>query len=152
MTIFEANSIEELKTCGTLADVKEAFRKEADKHGFKGKVNSWANMFESIQEYKRFKGTTAKQPAKKETTVETVDTGDLFFKSRAARLIFFLTQADGEMRMKELGVNRKHYADNDFAKKWMTDLMKVIHPDVCNHPLAADAASEVNRIYRDMAS
>ena len=73
-----------------------------------------------------------------------------FFKSADAELIFYLTQADGETRMKKLEVNRKHYTDKKAAKAWRDNLMKIIHPDESKNPFAADAAAEVNRIYEDM--
>jgi hypothetical protein len=136
--ILEVKTLEELKEFGKLVEVRKIFREAIKGLNYKGRVNSWANMFESVKEAAALK--------------EEVAFDDPFFKSRAARLIFFLTQADGEMRMKELGVNRKHYTDRDYAKKWMTDLLKVIHPDVCRHPYAADATAEVNRIYEDMLS
>ena len=136
--ILEVKTLEELKEFGKLVEVRKIFKEAAKGLDVKGKTNSWAGMLETVKEAARLK--------------EEAGFEDPFFKSRAARLIFFLTQADGEMRMKELGVNRKHYTDKDYAKKWMTDLLKVIHPDVCRHPLAADATAEVNRIYEDMLS
>ena len=134
--IFEAKSLEELKAIGKMAEVKVPLKEAAEKYGVKIRVNSWDNVWGSIKAIKK--------------AMEESAWDDPFFKSKAARLIFFLTQADGEMRMKELEVNRKHFADKDYAKAWMTNLLKIVHPDNCNHPLAAEAAAEVNRIYKDM--
>lgn len=131
--IFEAKTLDELQTMGKLADVRGPLKEMAAKYNIKVVTNKWILAWEGIQAVKK-----------------AIEDDDPFFKSKAARLIFFLTQADGEMRMKELGVNRKHFADKDYAKAWMTDLLKVVHPDNCKHPLAADATAEVNRIYRDM--
>lgn len=73
-----------------------------------------------------------------------------FFKDRASEVIFYLTQADGEMRMFFLGINKIHYNYESAAKRWRDSMMKIIHPDNCNHPLATEAAAEVNRIYEGM--
>lgn len=76
---------------------------------------------------------------------------NLFFQSEAAELIFYLTQTSGEMRVDRLGITRMHYRNEEVATEWRNNLLKVIHPDVCDHPLAAKATEEVNRFYKDMS-
>ena len=73
-----------------------------------------------------------------------------FFKDKASEVIFYLTQADGGMRMNYLQITKRHYYSKDLAKTWRDGLMKIVHPDNCRHPLAGRAAAEVTRIYEDM--
>lgn len=78
------------------------------------------------------------------------ETNDSYFKSEAARLIFFLVELDGEARMDKLNVTRRLYKEADKAKEWRDSIIEVIHPNVCHHPQAARATEIVNKIYSRM--
>lgn len=75
-----------------------------------------------------------------------------YFKSLDAEVIFYLLQLDGEERAYRLNINKIHYGSETAAKRWRDDLMKIIHPDVCKHPLAGQAAAKVNQIYEGMVA
>lgn len=74
----------------------------------------------------------------------------MYFKSEADRIIYALLKLDGEQRLKELGVDRSHTKDLQKAKKWRNDLAKIIHPDICNHPEAAEASGKLTKLYEQM--
>lgn len=143
--IFEVQSLSELRGLGKLAEVKIPLKEAAEKEGIKIKVNSWDNVWESIQHVKKLTAGTKATPG---VVDEAYD--DLFFKSKAAKYIFILTQTDGETRMNLLGVDMRHYTDAKVAAAWMRDIAKCIHPDNCTHPLAEKAFNKLDEIYKVM--
>jgi hypothetical protein len=74
----------------------------------------------------------------------------LYFKGEEEALIFFLTEMDGEARARALGITRQHYSINSLAKRWRDIIAKKIHPDICNHPHAADAMIKLTEFYESM--
>lgn len=76
---------------------------------------------------------------------------DPVFKDASAKAIFYLLYASGEMRTAELGITTSLYRDKDAAKAWHRRMVKLVHPDNCNHPMAARATQEVTRMYKRMA-
>ena len=75
-----------------------------------------------------------------------------FFKDLASETIFYLLQMSGEERTDRLHITVMLYKDKSLARRWRDDLMKIVHPDNCKHPMAAQAAAEVTRIYKRMAA
>ena len=145
MTIFEAKSVDELKQCGKLVEVRKIFKDTVGSLGFNGKTNSWAAMFETIQKYNQVTGKPAKKEEKESSTWD-----DPFFKSEEAMYIFYLTQLDGEARADKLGINKIHYGSETAARRWMQNIAKHVHPDNSTHPYARQASEELNGIYAGM--
>lgn len=79
-------------------------------------------------------------------------TDDLYFKSEAVKIIYFLVELDGEARQNKLKITARLYRDIREARKWRDDLLKKVHPDNCDHPMASIAASEINTLYARMIS
>ena len=75
---------------------------------------------------------------------------DLYFRGEAERYIFFLLELDGKPRLDKLGVNLMHYKSKGVAEAWRAQIAKVIHPDICSHPLAGKAMTIFNDMYRGM--
>ena len=75
---------------------------------------------------------------------------DPFFKDEASKVIFFLLYGEGELRTSTLGITVELYKNQELAKTWYRDMVKLVHPDNCSHPLAAKAFMEVNRIHKRM--
>ncbi len=73
-----------------------------------------------------------------------------YFKSEACEKIFYLVCMTGEAKTLALGITRRHFAEEEKAREWRDSFLKVIHPDVCEHPKAHEAACEVERIYQEM--
>ena len=145
--IFTVKSLDELKECGKLVEVREVYKEKASPLGIKGRTNSWQAMFESVTALaKLLAGGSG--VGTKVTVDDSYD--DLYFKSEAAKLIFFLAELDGEARMDKLNVTKRLYREADKAKEWRDNIIKVIHPDVCHHPKAARATEVVNEIYSRM--
>lgn len=79
-----------------------------------------------------------------------IDAQDPFFKDASSKAIFWLICGSGEMRTRELGVTAGLYRDKEAAKAWHRRMIKLVHPDNCDHPMAAEAAREVTRMYNRM--
>ncbi len=89
-----------------------------------------------------------KTPAKAE--VESTEYDDPFFKSAAAKAIFYLIYGSGTARTDALKITEELYTDAAKAREWRNNLMKLVHPDSCQHPQAGEAAKEITRIYKRM--
>jgi hypothetical protein len=152
--IFEVKSLEELKGMGKLAEVREAFKEAVAEMGIKGKTNSWQNMYESIQQVRKTTEKLVKLTGYATGSAPrdgaSVDSPDPFFKGEAERYIFILTQTDGEARMNLLGADMRHYSDPKLASQWMRGISKLIHPDNCKHPMAAQASAKLDELYKVM--
>ncbi len=86
----------------------------------------------------------------KEITNVTNRLDDEYFYSQTDKYIFVLTELDGKNRRKILGISFLHYKDKDIAKKWRKEILKKIHPDICNHPKAKEACEKMDQIYNEM--
>lgn len=75
---------------------------------------------------------------------------DNFFISEDAKLIFALTQLDGEKRAEILGITKEMYSSLEKSKKWYRSYISKLHPDRCKHPLADEAIAQLNNIYERM--
>ncbi len=79
-------------------------------------------------------------------------TGESYFVSEPARLIFALVELDGECRQRVLGLTQAHYRDAELAKLWRNRIAMQIHPDVCRHAKAHDAANELAMMFQEMTA
>lgn len=150
--IFKVNTIEELKSLGTLKAVQDAYKEAVAPFGMKGKTNSWANMLASINEARelveKLAELTGYEPKKAEPQQPAFD--DPYFKSESAKIIYALLNMSGEQRTSVLGINERLYENNAEARHWYTRICKLVHPDNCNHPYATRAFAEASRIYNRM--
>lgn len=75
---------------------------------------------------------------------------EIYFKSEAHKIIFYLLEYDGKERMDKLEVYEAHYMDNELAKSWYTKLAKIVHPDKTNICGAEKAMAELASMYKKM--
>jgi len=75
---------------------------------------------------------------------------DSFFISEEAKLIFALTQLDGENRAELMGITKKMYSSLAESKNWYRKNTSKLHPDRCSHPQAYEAVAKLNNIYERM--
>ena len=73
---------------------------------------------------------------------------DLFFKDNVSAKIFYLTQLSGEIQMKFLGINIKHYSDKKIAEKWRDEQLKILRN--CEHGFKDWAIEKVEKLYKGM--
>ena len=75
---------------------------------------------------------------------------DKLFVSEEARIIFALTQLDGEKRAEILGITQEMYSSLSESKKWYRRHASNLHSDRLKHPLADEAVAQLNNIYARM--
>lgn len=102
--------------------------------------NSYANLFNYIQKLAN------------KFNISDDDPHDGLFKSRAAKYVFALTQADTQLRRSLLGVESNLYRDQEKAKSWRNNIAMLIHPDKCSIPDAHLAFDKLDELYKSMTS
>lgn len=141
MDLFKVKSLEELKTLGKFRELVTKF-KEAIGNDKKINLRSWQALYEAICDYQQAKKSKTLKGKKVENSP--------YFLSKETEIIFYLMELDGEIRVKKLGLTKSHYNNKKKATKWRNDIAKLIHPDKCTHPMAAEATSKLNSIYKEM--
>jgi len=141
MNFFNAKSVEELKTCGKLSEIRGNISNILG-NNFQIKTNTWENLYSSI--------LILKQINKYIPNNNDILLNDLYFRGDAERYIFILLELDGKQRLDKLGVNKMHYSKKDIANEWRNKISKIIHPDICMHPQASNAMAELNKMYKEM--
>lgn len=132
----DITSLEELKGLGTFKEVRDQIFKEAGQ--IKLSRQSWDALWRAIQDKKTIKESI---PCNQES---------IYFKDKACEIIFYLLELEGEIRLKKLSVNNRHYKDKDWANNWKKEIIKLIHPDQSTHPMAETATKELNKLYEGM--
>lgn len=92
------------------------------------------------------------QSMRKEVLTQEINLSDnySFFTSKANEYIFYLTELDGDIRMKKLGITKIHFTSKKKSKEWRDKISKEIHPDINHHPKSQDAMAKLNFIYSSM--
>lgn len=127
------------KDKGGLKEIEEEIKKEL--HLEKNTFTTW----NGLEKFLKFFNETFE----KKTKLKDEDK-DLYFSSLANKYIFALTELDGEIRAKLLGITREHYSNLRLAKEWKNSIVKKIHPDICTHSEAQHAMAKLNTIYEGM--
>lgn len=142
--ILNAHSIEELKKLGSLNQVRRTVN---DGFGFKvaGDGRGWKGYFSRIEKLREIAALV-----KTESSPTFSANGELFFKSKADKYLFALSELDGQHRMKLLGISQELYFDKNKARFWRNEIATLIHPDNNSHPQAAHAYSKLTELYHSM--
>ena len=72
------------------------------------------------------------------------------FSSISNKYLYILENTTGKNRLDNLSVSIKHYQNKSIAQKWRNEILKYIHPDVCNDIRANSATKQLNEIYHEM--
>lgn len=143
MNLFEIKSVQDLKKIGPLYEVRRQLINLLGPN-IKFKSRTWEDLFNSIQSLRKI----SKYIPSENSNIS--DSSDLFFKGKSERLIYTLLELDGKCRMDKLGVNKMHFSKKNIANEWRNEIAKIIHPDICNHPLASDAMVNLTEMYKEM--
>lgn len=153
MEWFNVKDLEELKQLGSFNEVRAQIKAE----GFNNlhvSGRSWGGLLKSIEDFRKKIGEIQRLPVNETAVSSNKETqpADLseYFNSQASEYIFYLTELDGESRLKKLGVSATHFSSKKAAKTWHNQISKVIHPDVCSHQKAAIAMAKLNDLYQQM--
>lgn len=139
MNWFSVSSVDELKNLGKFRVVSKTIKDEVGDI-VKIKSKGWDALYNSVLE---FRGVTLRFNNNDSNVIN-------YFTSKANEYIYCLLELDGEIRMKKLGITKKHFDNQSIAKEWMRSISKEIHPDRCNHPKAAEAMAKLNNMYNSM--
>lgn len=149
MEWLQATTLQELKKYGKfreiLRQVKDCFGNQVTV-----KAKSWNDLFSAIQELNKFLNKAQEKSSQKVTQLKEPNSTSLYFHSEVARIIYALIRLDGEQRLRELGISKAHTKDMEKAKNWRNNIAKKIHPDVCQHPEAAEASTKLTELYNQM--
>lgn len=147
MEWLQAKTLEELKTCGSFNKVRQKIKGHlGDKLLLKAR--GWNDLFSVVQTIQGL--LSHKEASLSHEAPRIEEQTSLYFKSEAAQIIYALLRLDGDLRLKELGVDKSHIRDPEKAKKWRNNIAKVIHPDLCKHPEAATASAQLSKLYEKM--
>lgn len=142
MKWIDVESVEELKTLGSFKEVKEEIKKDVGEN-VKLTGRSWNEVYNNIVNFRNLVNLINKSR-------QATQTNEEYFASKANEYIFYLTELDGELRMKKLGITKTHFSNKKRAKTWRDKISKQIHPDVNNHPKSHLAMSKLNEMYTSM--
>ena len=148
MEWLEVETFEEFKQLESYDNLR---RKIKDSLGEKisFKARGWSDLWEVVQSLRKFSEGLPKK-VNESNIGNILDESSRYFKSEADRIIYALVRLDGEERLRELGVDKSYTRDLEKAKRWRNSLAKIIHPDVCKHPEAAEASTKLTKLYEQM--
>ncbi len=146
--ILNVHSEEKLRSLGKLNDVRKTVN---NTFGFKvpGKGRGWKGYYNRIVELQKLSQLFHKAPIENGNG-SNGHSDDVYFKTKATKYIYALSELDGQQRMKELDIDEDYYYDKEKAREWRDHISKLIHPDINKHPLAETAHSKLNELYQSM--
>lgn len=166
MDWLNVTSLDELKEVSKVNgksnfnNIKKMIKKDItnyiENHGYKEKAslkmitvtgNSWSGLYDKICIFRDIINTFS-QSSNDNLNSNKMNNG--YFKSNEDELIFYILEMDGKRRSDKLGITRKCFMDKSEARKWKNDILKIIHPDKLKHPMANEAVSEINQLYKEM--
>lgn len=148
MQWHQIETFEEFKRLGSYRNLRQEIKNSlGEKLYFKAK--GWSDLWEVVQSIRKLSEESPKKVQEFKIT-NTSDEKLMYFKSEADRIIYALLRLDGEQRLRELGVDKSYIKDVEKAKNWRNTLAKIIHPDVCKHPEAAEASTKLTKLYEQM--
>ena len=147
MRWINVQSVEELKTLGKFNDLKKEIKNDVEE---KVKISgrSWDDVYKKIVDFRNITQKVGKELDIKPSI--KINDEDTYFTSKANEYIFYLTELDGEIRMKKLGVTKTHFTNKKKAKTWRDKISKEIHPDKNKSSKATDAMTKLNNMYSNM--
>lgn len=126
------NSIELLRTVGTIESIVKAINKEI--YPLTVNALTYEKLYQAVNKLNKH--------------WDRVESDD-YFKNENLKYIFALTHMGGEDRNKMLRLTDELYENKDKAKKWYHEISKMIHPDLnrANKEQAEEAMKELSIIY-----
>jgi hypothetical protein len=146
MDWLKAKTVADLKHIGKMNEIKRTIS-AALGTSIKVTPRNWEELMSAVKSLNNFVSLATGNYPKEKSESKNI----LYFQSEADQLIFYLLELEGEVRLKKLKIRPYHFHDKELATEWRNKIIKLIHPDICNHPLAGEAVAEMNKLFERMA-
>ena len=149
MRWINVKDVNELKSLGKFAEVKREIKKDVGDN-IKITGRGWNDLYKNITKFsnlvQHIYNTDIEVSKKQVTSSDNYE----YFTSKSNEYIFYLTELDGEIRMKKLGITKSLFNNKTKAKAWRDKIAKEIYPDINNHPKSTLAMAKLNDMYSSM--
>lgn len=151
MRWITVKNVNELKSLGKFKDVKREIKEDVGDN-IKITGRGWNDLYKNITIFSNLIENIYKSDLKS-IDIDIVKSPNIYsnyFTSKSNEYIFYLTELDGEIRMKKLGIKKSLFNNKRAAKAWRDEILKEIHPDINNHPKSTIAMAKLNEMYHSM--
>lgn len=149
MRWINVKNVNELKSLGKFAEVKREIKQDVGDN-IKITGRGWNDLYKNITKFSNLVEHIYKSDINSSNLVQSSDISSNYFTSKSNEYIFYLTELDGEIRMKKLGITKSLFSNKNAAKAWRDKISKEIHPDINNHPKSTLAMAKLNEMYSSM--
>lgn len=146
---LQADSLEELKACGSFRELRQSI-KEYLGNKIKLSFRGWQELYSVLETLKSLVSSESNSQVQTQADNSELTSESLYFKSEIDQIIYALVELDGKHRLKQLGLDKSYVVNPKKSKEWRNYIAKKIHPDICQHPKAADASIKLVELYKEM--
>ena len=150
MRWINVKDVNELKSLGKFTEVKHEIKQDVGDN-IKITGRSWNDLYANIIKFSNLVKHIYYYDMKTSSDqIKSSNVTDEYFTSKSNEYIFYLTELDGEIRMKKLGITKSLFTNKNEAKAWRDKISKEIHSDINNHPKSTLAMAKLNDMYNSM--
>lgn len=151
MRWINVKNVNDLKSLGKFKDVKREIKEDVGDN-IKITGRGWNDLYKNITIFSNLIENIYKSDIQSIDIVKSPNISSNYFTSKSNEYIFYLTELDGEIRMKKLGIKKSLFNNKKAAKTWRDEILKEIHPDINNHPKSTTAMAKLNEMYHSMVN
>lgn len=150
MRWINVKDVNELKSLGKFTEVKREIKQDVGDN-IKITGRGWNDLYKNITKFSNLVQQIYNSDLRDSSEeIKSSNNSSQYFTSTANEYIFYLTELDGEIRMKKLGITKSLFTNKNAAKAWRDKISKEIHPDINNHPKSTLAMAKLNDMYNSM--
>lgn len=150
MRWINVKDVNELKSLGKFTEVKREIKQDVGDN-IKITGRGWNDLYKNITKFSNLVQQIYNSDLRDSNEeIKSSNNSSQYFTSTANEYIFYLTELDGEIRMKKLGITKSLFTNKNAAKAWRDKISKEIHPDINNHPKSTLAMAKLNDMYNSM--
>ncbi len=149
MRWINVKDVNELKSLGKFTQVKQEIKKDVGDN-IKITGRGWNDLYKNITKFSNLIEEIYQSDLNKSKDIQQTSNTFDYFTSKSNEYIFYLTELDGDIRMKKLGITKSLFTNKNKAKAWRDKISKEIHPDINNHPKSSLAMAKLNEMYSSM--
>ena len=149
MRWINVKNVDELKSLGKFTEVKREIKEDVGEN-IKITGRGWNDLYKNIAKFSNLIENIYKSEFNCNEKIQMTNDSSNYFTSKSNEYIFYLTELDGDIRMKKLGITKALFTNKNKAKAWRDKISKEIHPDINNHPKSSLAMAKLNEMYSSM--